>query len=90
MLGAIVGDVAGSYYESFPTKSLDFDFFREQSCVTDDSVLSIAVADWILHEGNLYEYFHDYVARYPDAGYTRRYLIRFRLRTLLIILRDDH
>ncbi len=69
MLGAIVGDVAGSYYESFPTKSLDFDFFREQSCVTDDSVLSIAVADWILHKGNLYEYFHDYVARYPDAGY---------------------
>ncbi len=69
MFGAIVGDVAGSHYEHFPTKSLDFDFFREHSCATDDSILSIAVADWILHGGELHDYFHDYVARYPDAGY---------------------
>lgn len=69
MFGAIVGDVAGSHYEHFPTKSLDCDFFREHSCITDDSVLSIAVADWILHGGQLYDYFHDYVARYPNAGY---------------------
>ncbi len=69
MLGAIVGDVAGSHYEHFPTKSLDFDFFREHSCVTDDSVLTIAVADWILHGGELHDYFHKYVARYPNAGY---------------------
>ena len=69
MFGAIVGDVAGSHYEHFPTKSLDIDFFREHSCVTDDSVLTIAVADWTLNGGTLYDYFHDYVARYPDAGY---------------------
>ena len=69
MFGAIVGDVAGSHYEHFPTKSLDFDFFKEHSCVTDDSVLTIAVADWILNGGQLYDYFHRYVARYPNAGY---------------------
>ena len=69
MLGAIVGDVAGSHYEHFPTKSLDFDFFREHSCVTDDSILTIAVADWVLNGGQLQNYFHDYVARYPNAGY---------------------
>ena len=69
MLGAIVGDVAGSHYEHFPTKSVDVDFFREHSCVTDDTILTVAVADWILHGGQLYEYFHRYVAAYPDAGY---------------------
>ena len=69
MFGAIVGDVAGSHYEHFPTKSVDFDYFRKHSCVTDDTVLTIAVADWILNGGQLREYFHDYVARYPNAGY---------------------
>lgn len=69
MFGAIVGDVAGSHYEHFPTKSLDIEFFREHSCATDDSILTIAVADWILNGRQLYEYFHEYVARYPNAGY---------------------
>ncbi len=69
MFGAIVGDVAGSHYEHFPTKSLDFDYFREHTCATDDTVLTVAVADWILNGGELYEYFHNYVARYPKAGY---------------------
>ena len=69
MFGAIIGDVAGSHYEHFPTKTLDFDFFREYSGATDDSVLTIAVADWILNGGELQRYFHKYVARYPEAGY---------------------
>ena len=69
MLGAIIGDVAGSHYEHFPTKSMGVDFFREHTCITDDTVLTIAVADWILNGGELFEYFHSYVARYPDAGY---------------------
>ena len=69
MWGAIVGDIAGSHYEHFPDKSLDIEFFREHTCATDDSILTIAVADWILNGGSLYEYFHDYVDRYPNAGY---------------------
>jgi len=69
MFGAIVGDVIGSYYEHFPTKSTDFEFFHEHSSATDDSILTIAVADWLLNGGQLATYFHDYVARYPSAGY---------------------
>lgn len=69
MFGSIVGDVAGSHYEHFPTKFSDVDLFREHSCITDDSVLTIAVADWIMNGGSLQSYFHDYVERYPDAGY---------------------
>ena len=67
MLG--VGDVIGSFFEHHPTKRMDFDLFSEDSCFTDDSVLTVAVADWILHEGELREYFYDYVERYPGAGY---------------------
>ncbi len=74
MQGAIVGDVVGSHYEHFPTKSTDFDFFAEHCCVTDDTVLSVAVADWLLHGGELYRYFHDYVDRYPKAGYGGTFL----------------
>ena len=69
MLGAIIGDVAGSHYEHFPDKSLDIKFFREHSCFTDDTVLTVAVADWILNGGKLHDYFHDYVEKYPQAGY---------------------
>ena len=69
MLGAIIGDVIGSHYEHFPTKSVDFDFFAGHTCFTDDTVLTVAVADWILNGGELFKYFHDYVYRYPYAGY---------------------
>lgn len=73
MFGAIVGDVVGSSYERSPTKSLDFELFRKLSRLTDDSVLTIAVADWILSGGKLHDYFHRYVARYPFVGYGRTF-----------------
>ncbi|MEL6106050.1 MAG: ADP-ribosylglycohydrolase family protein [Planctomycetota bacterium] len=69
MLGAIIGDVIGSYYEHFPTKYTDFDLFSENSCFTDDTVLTVAVADWLLHGKELRTYLYDYVDRYPGVGY---------------------
>ena len=72
-VGAIVGDVVGSSYERSPTKSLEFELFRKLSRLTDDSVLTIAVADWILSGGKLHDYFHRYVARYPFVGYGRTF-----------------
>lgn len=69
MLGAIIGDVIGSYYEHFPTKSMDFELFSDNSCFTDDTVLTVAVADWLLQGQELPTHFYDYVDRYPGAGY---------------------
>lgn len=69
MLGAIVGDIIGSPFESSPVKRLDFDLFSDHSCFTDDTVMTVAVADWIMNRGELHEIFHDYVDRYPTAGY---------------------
>jgi ADP-ribosylglycohydrolase len=69
MLGAIVGDVIGSDYEHAPTKRTDFELFSANSRFTDDTVLSVAVAQWILEGGSLASLFHQYVDRYPQAGY---------------------
>uniref|UniRef100_A0A7V3E753 ADP-ribosylglycohydrolase family protein n=1 Tax=Ignavibacterium album TaxID=591197 RepID=A0A7V3E753_9BACT len=70
MLGAIAGDIIGSIYE-FDDEKPDYDFvlFTDQSHFTDDSILTIALADSILSNSdyklNLYEYYH----RYPQGGY---------------------
>jgi len=76
MMGAIAGDVVGSVreHEYFSTKSVDFELFPGRSRFTDDSVLTVAVADWILNGGNLNDYFHDYVARYANAGFGGSFL----------------
>tara|TARA_R110000751_G_scaffold78229_1_gene157763 strand:- start:624 stop:1394 length:771 start_codon:yes stop_codon:yes gene_type:complete len=49
MLGAIIGDIVGSIYEFDNHKSKDFEFFGEKCSFTDDTVHTIAVADWMLN-----------------------------------------
>ncbi len=49
MLGAIIGDIVGSIYEFDNHKSKDFKFFGEKCSFTDDTVHTIAVADWMLN-----------------------------------------
>ena len=49
MLGAIAGDIIGSVYESSGIKTTYFNTFSTHSTFTDDSVLTVAVADCILH-----------------------------------------
>lgn len=46
-LGAIIGDTVGSVYEFANTKRTDFPLFSLESDYTDDSIMTIAVADWI-------------------------------------------
>ena len=49
MLGAIVGDVVGSVYEFNNHRSKDFPLFTERSHFTDDTILTIATADALMH-----------------------------------------
>ena len=76
MLGALIGDTVGSIYESRSRniKTTDFPLFSKGSHFTDDSVMTIAVADWLLHdpvrsqqglEDSLVKWGH----KYPHAGY---------------------
>lgn len=50
MLGAIIGDIAGSTFEFNNTKDYNFPLFAEQSDYTDDTICSIAVAEWLLED----------------------------------------
>jgi len=69
MLGAIAGDVVGSVHEYAGTKTKNFPLFVRHSNFTDDSVLTVAVADWILTNKDLIDTFHEYVRAYPGRGY---------------------
>ncbi len=51
ILGAIVGDTMGSVYELISTKDYDFPMPLPRMEYTDDSVMTLAVADWI-YSGN--------------------------------------
>lgn len=70
MLGAIFGDMAGSIYEFDNIKTAEFKLLGPGTEFTDDSVLTVAVADWLLQEdrseARLVETLRSYVRRYPD------------------------
>jgi ADP-ribosylglycohydrolase len=69
MLGAIAGDIAGSIFEADPVKTKTFLLFSDASTFTDDTVLTIAVADVLLSGGDYAETFQRYYRKYPDRGY---------------------
>ena len=48
MLGAIIGDIVGSRFEFNNIRRKDFDFFTDQCVLTDDSIMTLAVAKAIL------------------------------------------
>ena len=68
MLGAIVGDIVGSVYEFDNHKSKDFPLFREDSTFTDDTILTIATADALLHQGwDFASKYREYGKKYPSS-----------------------
>ena len=50
MLGAITGDTIGSVYEFHNTKEYNFMLFFNESSYTDDSVMTMAVAYWLMRD----------------------------------------
>ena len=69
MLGAVAGDVIGSVREFLQEKTMDFPLFVESSRFTDDTVLTIAVADCLLTGSSYIDKFHQYTRAYPDRCY---------------------
>ncbi|QEL14453.1 ADP-ribosylglycohydrolase family protein [Limnoglobus roseus] len=74
MIGAIVGDIIGSVYENkiswMSSKRADFEpLFSPKARFTDDTVLTVAVADALLHGLDFTDAIRDYYARYPSAGF---------------------
>ncbi len=66
MLGSIFGDIAGSTYEFFNTRDYHFEMFPLGSNYTDDSVLTIAVADAALHAKDYGKTIHQWAMKYPN------------------------
>lgn len=85
MLGSIVGDVVGSVFEWNNYKGVDFSLFSKGSFFTDDSVMTLAVADALLcmedrDIGNdelvrkaVRESMIVYGRSFPDCGYGSRF-----------------
>jgi ADP-ribosylglycohydrolase len=69
MLGAIAGDIIGSRFEH--RKALDFQFqLIAPGCqFTDDTVLTLALADSIINEIPYVDKLKEYYRLYPYAGY---------------------
>ena len=67
MIGAIAGDMIGSIYERFPVKTMDFEIIV--SGFTDDTVLTVAVANAILTGTGYAESMMAFARKYPHAGY---------------------
>ncbi|MCD8291572.1 MAG: ADP-ribosylglycohydrolase family protein [Prevotella sp.] len=65
MLGSIIGDIVGSIYEFDNIKTKEFPLFSKEAEYTDDSILTIATADWLLHGGEVAEYYLKYATEYP-------------------------
>lgn len=72
LLGAIAGDIIGSPYElkGNRIKTTDFFMFSEKSRFTDDTVLSLAVAKWVLDPSkNLSEIMVNLGRKFMSVGY---------------------
>jgi ADP-ribosylglycohydrolase len=54
--------------------------FTTESCFTDDTVLTAAVADVLLNAGDYTRAFHRYFRKYPDVGYGAQFKLWCELR----------
>jgi ADP-ribosylglycohydrolase len=69
MIGAIAGDIIGSIYERRPIKTKDFPLFDDGCRFTDDTVLTVGIADAILSGRSYLQSLWEIGRRYPRAGY---------------------
>lgn len=74
MIGALIGDICGSVYEFNNIKTKEFPLLSRGSQVTDDSVMSIAVADmcnkdYLEDKTQIINTFKRWGRRFPNAGY---------------------
>jgi len=51
MLGAIIGDIVGSPYEYSRIKTKEFPLFSKESRFTDDTIMTVAVAEALMNGG---------------------------------------
>lgn len=77
IIGAIAGDIIGSTREFNPIKTKDFELFTKQSEFTDDTVMTLAIANWLCEDKTskdvLIKNLKSFGNQYPNAGYGGRF-----------------
>ena len=69
MFGAMIGDTLGSSFDCYPMKTKKFELLDNKSHFTDDTVMTIAVADSLMNEVPYVESLQKWGRKYPRAGY---------------------
>jgi ADP-ribosylglycohydrolase len=69
MLGAIIGDIIGSVYEKSGMKEPGFPLFNRDCRFTDDTVMTLAIADALLHKRIFRTNIRTFGLNYPNRGY---------------------
>ena len=83
MIGAIIGDIVGSRFEFNNHKTKDFTLFTPKCFFTDDTVMTLAVANVLNKYESITDYedfrhtliksMHEIGNHYPDCGYGGRF-----------------
>lgn len=73
MLGAIFGDICGSVYEFHPVESYQFPLLTDKSQFTDDTVLTLAIADALLNKKDIAKTLKAYAREHVFKGYGLRF-----------------
>ncbi len=81
MLGAIIGDIAGSIYEFNNIKSEDFPLLEDKCFFTDDTVMTVAVAEALMNGKRdeektaacMVKAMKKYGKIFPNAGYGAKF-----------------
>ena len=77
IIGAVIGDIAGSSHEFSAVSSLRFKLFDSKSSFTDDTALTMAVAEWMMDRNNISidEALLKWGRNYPNAGYGKGFKV---------------
>ena len=75
MIGAIIGDIAGSRFEFNRTNDYNFELFTDECGFTDDTICTCAVADALLNDRDYGDALHEWCRKYPHpmGGYGGRF-----------------
>lgn len=69
VMGAVCGDIIGSWFERHSTKRTDFEMFANPCGFTDDTVCTIGIACALIHDEPFDKWLRVWCRKYPNAGY---------------------
>ncbi len=73
IIGAIAGDILGSSYQCKNPKTTSFKLLQPDATYTDDTVLTIAIADSLINKKKFAPTLAEYGKKYPDRGYGKNF-----------------